>query len=609
MPSKKEQFFSIGFFEDKNKILSFCLTPQISDKIFFTASKKDSIHNFDKTKKKIGIKYLSKKDILIFTDEDSLSIANFKKEKIISVFNKKNKTGKLILFQSKNLTNLDFKTSVPGIKENGVIVPDTKYKDGFILLYGEKNIKIAFSKDLKKWVKPKEPVLKARPAFFDKGNIKVIGSQKIDRGILVFYDSSVKENGSFKIQIGAAILSEVNPQNIIWRSNSPIFEQQTRETTLQCKGIISKDNQIFTYWVSALNKILVFPFYNQFSGGPSKKHLERHYKNPIISPEDKDWNASGTFNPTAVDLEGSIHLVYRAIGRDGVSKFGYARTKDGIHIEEHEPKPIFAMKEPRLGMPDAEKRYDFVMYPSGGSWGGAEDPRLSKIDERIYMTFNSFENWDSIRVGLTSISEKDFKNKKWNWTEPIMISPKKEVNKNWVLFPEKIGGKFAVLHSISPNVQIEYIDDFEELSKEKRKIESKWVKDGGPKHGWDTYLRGVGPAPVKTKNGWLVFYHATNKISGYGYAMGAMLLDLKNPEKIIARSSTPILLPHMWYENDWKPGVVYACGSVIKDGMIYVYYGGGDKYVCVATAELNNFLKDLKEKKQINFAVKNASFS
>ncbi len=64
----------------------------------------------------------------------------------------------------------------------------------------------------------------------------------------------------------------------------------------------------------------------------------------------------------------------------------------------------------------------------------------------------------------------------------------------------------------------------------------------------------------------------------------------------------------MWYENDWKPGIVYACGAVIKDDKIFVYYGGGDKYVCVATAPAELFLKKLKNNKQITLEAEQISF-
>jgi predicted GH43/DUF377 family glycosyl hydrolase len=76
--------------------------------------------------------------------------------------------------------------------------------------------------------------------------------------------------------------------------------------------------------------------------------------------------------------------------------------------------------------------------------------------------------------------------------------------------------------------------------------------------------------------------------------LGAMLLDLKDPKKIISRSKEPILEPEMWYENDWKPGVVYSCGALIKNDTLFVYYGGGDKHVCVATSSLEKIFDKLK---------------
>ncbi len=606
-----EKVYSIGFHKAKNKVLAFCIAPETSGTLFETSSKKDSYSEFGKNKKFIGLKHEAGKKPVIFTKNDFLSVSESGREKNLVLFNKHGKIHKLIIASSKNLGDFMFRGLVPGVKENGTLVPDFKYNKNYVLYYGKESVKIALSKDLKKWSKPKESVLRKRPGFFDKGDVEVITSIKISEGILILYNASVKENGNFKMQIGACLFSANNPSNIIWRSNEPLFEHES-DKQYECKGAIFDKNQIFTYWTDGENT-LVFSFYDPFSenfGLHSNKQLKRHHKNPIISPSKKDgWRTEGTFNPTAAILGGKIHLVYRTIGSDGVSRFGYARTDDGINISENYDKPIFAMQEPRSGIPESEKRYDLIMYPSGGSWGGSEDPKMVMIGDKVYITFNSFEGWDSIRIGLITLDKKDFKNKKWNWTGPLLISPPKEVHKNWALFPEKINGKFAIIHSISPKVQIEYVKNLEDLATGKQKIKSVWVSNGGPKQSWDTYLRGVGPAPVRTEEGWLVFYHATNKVKRDGYALGAMLLDLENPEKIIARSSVPILLPDMWYENEWKPGIVYACGSVVKDNTIYVYYGGGDKYVCVATAPLEKFLKDLKKNKQAGFDVKNVSFS
>lgn len=318
--------------------------------------------------------------------------------------------------------------------------------------------------------------------------------------------------------------------------------------------------------------------------------LSRHNNNPVLSPpEYSDWEAIGTFNPAAVkDDNGKVHIVYRALGADGMSRFGYALSTDGTNFSDKSPYPVFVMQNPRSNTP---QRFDPVMYPSGGSWGGCEDPRMVRMDGRVYLSFNAFDGWDFIRMAVTSIDEKDFFSKKWKWSKPILISPTGKINKNWVLFPEKINGKFAILHSISPEIQIDFVDNLEELAYGDKKINSKFGQKA-PRPSWDTWLRGAGPPPIKTDRGWLVLYHATTQGDGR-YKLGAMLLDQNDPKNVTHRSPGPVLIPDEWYENDWKPGVVYACGAVIKDGELFVYYGGGDKHVCVAKTPLEELLNSL----------------
>ena len=112
---------------------------------------------------------------------------------------------------------------------------------------------------------------------------------------------------------------------------------------------------------------------------------------------------------------------------------------------------------------------------------------------------------------------------------------------------------------------------------------------------WDTWIRGAGPPPLKTKDGWLLLYHAMDVRDPNRYKLGAMLLDLNDPTKVLYRSRTPILEPDVYYENQgFKAGVVYSCGAVVKDGELYVYYGGADSVTCVAMANLDTFLDELK---------------
>ena len=318
--------------------------------------------------------------------------------------------------------------------------------------------------------------------------------------------------------------------------------------------------------------------------------LERHEQNPVISPTFREWETVGTFNPAVVkDDEGFVHLLYRAIGNDGLSRIGYAKSEDGLKFTDRTTYPIYLSapskkKEDKKNNPQS---YNQKIYTSGGGWGGCEDPRAVVIDDCVYMTYTAFEGWDSVRMALTSISMKDLKDGHWNWKRPRFISSPEEVNKNWVLFPEKVNGKFAVLHSVSPEIKIDYLDSLYDE-------DGKHIKSSPPSGGrgqyWDNWMRGAGPPPIKTDIGWLLLYHAMDKKDPNKYKLGCMILDYDEPTKVLYRSPKPILEPNMPYENDWKPGVIYASGALIEKDDLVVYYGGGDKHICVAKTPLKPLL-------------------
>lgn len=323
-----------------------------------------------------------------------------------------------------------------------------------------------------------------------------------------------------------------------------------------------------------------------------KKHeatfnsTERHERNPIMCPDSAiPWSSWQVFNPGAVVLDGRVHLIYRAIGGDGISRFGYASSPDGFHMDEVEPEPVYT----ETSEVPARPRYSPT---SGGSLAGCEDPRLVHIEEdgRVYMTYTSC--LEGLRMAITSISVEDFLAKNWDaWSPAQYMSQPDQVHKNWVLFPEKIGGKYAICHSLNP-LSIEYRDtlDFSDGSY----IRSTF-RQSEPSERWDSYMRGAGAPPLRTDDGWLLFYHAMNHADMSRYKIGAMLLDLNDPEKILHRSPKPVIVPQASCEIDgYKGGVVYASGSVIKDGKLLLYYGGADRCICVTHADLNDFLRELK---------------
>ncbi len=332
--------------------------------------------------------------------------------------------------------------------------------------------------------------------------------------------------------------------------------------------------------------------------------LTRSFLNPILRPGTSPWTAESVMNPAAAVIAHRTHLIYRAVGMDGVSRLGYASSANGITFDKRLPYPIYAARNPH-NLAHHLRRYSPVLYPSGGSWGGCEDPRMVVIDGRVYVTFNMFENW-KLRVAVISMSEEDFLAERFNaWEGPIILSHS-DRDKNWVLFPEKIGGQFAVLHSIigdgDMQVRVEYTDDLSTLAQ--RTFISPDPQQVPDQHiAWHVHTRSAGPPPLRTEKGWLVLYHANDAKEGHRYKLGAMLLDLVDPTKVLYRAAQPVLSPDKNYENEGKPGIVYASGAVVRAGKLFVYYGGADKVICVATTPLNAFLKALTRGNQPSLAV------
>lgn len=322
--------------------------------------------------------------------------------------------------------------------------------------------------------------------------------------------------------------------------------------------------------------------------------LIRSPKNPVLEAVPQhSWEAEAVFNPAAIVHDGRVHLLYRAVGSDGLSRIGYASSADGVYFDVRLPYPVFeARMAPTKQLSAARARpkvFSPSLYTSGGGWGGSEDPRAVVIDDELYLLFVAFQSWENARLTLTSIPLEEFKKQEWNWSPAAPISPPGEVHKNWVLFPEKIAGRYAILHSISPTVQIEYVDSLEHFDGT-RFIRSNYARHRRAK-GWDTYVRGAGPPPIKTSAGWLLLYHAIDEREPYRYKLGAFILDGNDPSRILYRTREPILSPDEGYENHGKPGVVYSCGAVVFGSDLFVYYGGADRVIAVAKANLNDFLR------------------
>jgi beta-1,2-mannobiose phosphorylase / 1,2-beta-oligomannan phosphorylase len=324
--------------------------------------------------------------------------------------------------------------------------------------------------------------------------------------------------------------------------------------------------------------------------------LERLPQNPIISPrDDHPWESFATFNPAAVELDGRVHLLYRALGASGMSVLGYASTPNGVDVDQRADEPAYV---PRASFestpaPGASPRSAYARaYFSGGGYGGTEDPRLTRIGDTLHMTYVAFSGFEPPRVALTSISVDDFRARRWRWTAPTLISRPGIVDKNACIFPERIAGRYVIFHRVFPDILIDRRETLDFAPGEY--LIGDLAIPPRPR-SWDSRKVGAGPPPIRTEDGWLLIYHAVDDRDDSAYKVGAMLLDHEDPTHVLVRTGQPILAPEVWYENEGhKSGVVYPCGATVLGDELFVYYGGADKVVCAARHDLPGFLRELK---------------
>ncbi len=489
----------------------------------------------------------------------------------------------------------------PYITDSCVLVSDYQKKDHSVCYTGGKRIGLMESQDLKDWMVIDSDIMPEGDAFTSQ---TVAWAGQVDGEIVLFYFGC--QNGGLQTHycVHWAVFSIKDPSGLLRKSDTPIWESSDDWDGVPFAVAVTS-GVIISYWNSEKRGVFAISHGPLSQVGRHKAIslgiLTRIKDNPILSPIAKHfWESKAVFNPAAVYSRGKVHLIYRAIGDTDVSVLGYAASSDGVHIDERLKSPIFM---PTLGGRGVDSPMDPVDDPpappnglyvsGGGGWGGSEDPRITEIDGRMYLTYVAFDGWSAPRVALTSISSDDFHAHRWNWTTPKLISPPGMVDKNAVLFPEKIYGKYVMLHRIFPNIYVDFLDDLSFEGKQKWLGLSRAIAP--TRFGWDSRKVGAGAPPIKTDDGWLLIYHAVGESDSGRYKIGAMLLDTHDPSKVLYRSQRPILAPDAWYENEgYKAGVVYPCGAVAVGDRLMVYYGGADQVACVATAPMHQFLQELK---------------
>jgi predicted GH43/DUF377 family glycosyl hydrolase len=300
--------------------------------------------------------------------------------------------------------------------------------------------------------------------------------------------------------------------------------------------------------------------------------FERCPDNPLITADDLSFSASSVYNPGAVDKDGDVVLLARVEDRTGFSSIHVARSSDGIGGWE-------VCGEPLLACGDPDMRYETR---------GCEDARVTYIaeEDRYCICYVAYSKVGPA-IGLAQTA--DFEEAE---RLGLILSPP---NKDTVMFPEKISGDYMVLHR-------PVAGDKEHIWSASSPDLVHWgfphcvlVERGGP--WWDGVKVGAAAPPIRVEDGWLLLYHGVKKFGGnMVYRVGAALLHLQQPHKVLARTPGWIFGPDAPYEtNGYMPNVVFPCGCLVRGDELWMYYGAADTSVCLARARLSDILEHLEE--------------
>ncbi|MBD2848512.1 glycoside hydrolase family 130 protein [Paenibacillus sp. IB182496] len=314
--------------------------------------------------------------------------------------------------------------------------------------------------------------------------------------------------------------------------------------------------------------------------------VKRHPANPLVTAADVPYNPALVFNAGVAKFQGKYVMVFRNDYGDpeagtllpsSTTNLGIAYSADGITWEVG-PKPVFGLKDDEI-----IRTYD---------------PRLTVMDGRCYMCF-AVDTHHGVRGGIAVTDDMEH-------FEVLSLSAPD--NRNMVLFPERIGGRYVRLERPFTVYSRGGVDRFD-----------IWLSDSPDLRDWgnsDLLLAveqvpfandKLGPAapPVKTPHGWLTLFHAVDRDDSRGkngweptwkkrYTAGIMLLDLEDPRRIVGMHRAPLMAPDAPYEADggFRNHVIFPGGMILEDdGEVKMYYGAADAYECLATAHVDDLVR------------------
>ena len=297
----------------------------------------------------------------------------------------------------------------------------------------------------------------------------------------------------------------------------------------------------------------------------------RYAKNPVIG---KNVIQSGgrIFNSAIIPYKGEFIGVFRADHRNGYPQLHLGRSKDAIKWEIENEHIKFHNED---GSPAKPNLYSY-------------DPRLLEIEGTYYITWCNYFNGPTVGIAKT----KDFK------TFIQLENAFLPFNRNGVLFPRKINGNFVMLNRPSDNGHTPFGDIYLSESPDLTYWGKHRLVMKTSHYWWKNTKLGAGPVPIETTDGWLLIYHGVcTTCSGYIYSIGAAILDIDNPSKILHNSENYILTPEELYETTgFVPNVCFPCATLqdANTGRIAVFYGAADTYSALAFTQVDELIDYIK---------------
>ncbi len=388
--------------------------------------------------------------------------------------------------------------------------------------------------------------------------------------------------------IEAALLARDNPQKLISRTKSILVPEKSYEQYGLVPNIIFPSSvtlcdDLLEIWyggadtVCAKASLKLNDLLSALDLEKPARTFTRSSNNPIISPRDKGFDNKETINAAAIEINGLIYILYRAMDDSGTSTIGLAISRDGFTIDERLAEPIYI------------PRADFEMKHSGPTGNsGCEDTRIVQIDDVLHMTYTAYDGVRPPCGAVSSISVDDFIARKWDkWSTPFILTPDGVDDKDLALLPEKIDGNYLLYHRVNKQICADILPD---LSSGKRA--SRCIEVMTPRRGmWDETKIGIAAPPIKVGDKWLMIYHGISRHKTY--RLGAALLD-SDGLTVLARTADPVFEPIEKYEQEGDVhNVVFSCGTVVKGDTLYLYYGAADRVLGVATASLAHIVEAL----------------